>query len=107
MSGLILLVIGLVSLGLVVGAFAYLGYATWRMARRGLRTARTLSPVVAELSRKAAIAQERSAQASLDALAIQRNMEHLQATLTRLQVVTVAFSTAAEPYRRLRTWLGR
>ena len=76
------------------------------MARRGLRTARTLGPVVAELNQKAAIAQQRGSQASLDALAIQRNLERLQAKLARLQVVAEAFAAAAEPYRRLRTYLG-
>ncbi len=106
-SGLVLLIVGLASLGLVIAVFAYLGYATWRTARRALRMARTMGPVVAELTRKAAVAQDRATQASLDALAIQRNLEHLQATLARLQVVAEAFTAATEPIRKLRTYLGR
>jgi flagellar basal body-associated protein FliL len=106
MSGLILLIIGLASLGLVVFALGYVGYVLWRLAKGGFRLARKYEPMVAELTRKAAIAEQRSEQASLDVLQIQHNLEHLQATLQKLQVIGEALSRAAQPYRRLRDYLG-
>src|SRR5512140_484567 len=105
-SGLVLLIVGLASLGLIAFTLGYVGFVMWRLAKGGFKLAAKYEPIVADLTRKAAHAEQLSEQASLDVLAMQRNLEHLSATLQKLQVLGEAMSSAAEPYRRLRTYLG-
>ncbi len=107
MSGWVLLVIGLASLGLVGAAFVYLAYTGYRLGKAGVRLARTYGPPVAELTAKAEAAAERAAGAGLHAQDITATLERLQATLQRLQILAEAWREATDPWRRLRSYLGR
>lgn len=107
MSGWVLLVIGLVSLGLVGTAFVYLGYCGYRLAKAGLRMARAYGPLSAELATKTALATERAGQAGGYAEDIVTSLDRLQTSLKRLQIVAEAWQGALRPYQKLRDYFGR
>jgi hypothetical protein len=107
MNGWMLLVIGLASLGLVVFAFAYLGYCGYRMAKAGIDLARKYGPISGELAKKAALATEQATAAGVSAQEIAATMTRLQASLQRLQIVVEAWQTAVTPYRKVREYFGR
>jgi hypothetical protein len=107
MSGLVLLVIGLVGLGLVIAAFAYVGYAFYRLVKAGLHVARTYGPRTAELAAKAAAAQELVARAGKDTQEISASLASLQISLRRLQIAFEALQQALVPYQKLRAYFGR
>jgi hypothetical protein len=107
MNGWVLLAIGLASLGLVVAAFAYLGYTVYRLIKAGSRLGRAYGGLVTELTDKIDAASQRAAQAGVHAEDIMTTLARLQASLQRLQIVAEAWQTALGPYHRLRTYFGR
>jgi hypothetical protein len=107
MDGWVLLVIGLASLGLIIAAFAYLGYCGYRLGKAGFVMARTYGPPTAELAHKAALATERATKAGLSAEEIATSLVSLQVSLQRLQVAFEALQSALAPYRRVKEYFGR
>lgn len=107
MNWVILLIIGLASLALIVGGFAYVGLKAWRLAKHGLRVSKDVMPLTDHLSRQA-----QALSASADRLAsngeqLSANVARLQVTITRLQVVGEALADATAPFRRIKDYLGR
>jgi hypothetical protein len=107
MSGWVLLVIGLASLGLVVFAFGYVGYTVYRLLKAGLHLARTYGQTTADLAAKAYAAQQLVGRAGADAQEIAASLARLQANLQRLQVAFEALREALVPYQKLRAYFGR
>lgn len=107
MSGLTLLIIGLASLGGIIAAAAYLGLKGWGLIKHGLRTTREVRPLADKLSGQAATLASRSDEMAASAAELTRNLERLQISTRRLQVAFEALREAADPYRRLLTYLGR
>jgi hypothetical protein len=107
MNGWVLLTIGLISLGVVTVAFAYVGYVLYRLAKAGVHIVRDYGPPTAELAAKAYTSEKLLGQAGLQAEELAATLAHLQVTLRRLQVVADAVQTALSPYQRLRTYFGR
>jgi len=107
MNGWVLLTIGLISLGVVTVAFAYVGYVLYRLAKAGLHIARDYGPPAAALAGKAYTSEQLVGQAGLHVEELAATLAHLQVTLRRLQVVIDAAQTALAPYQRLRRYFGR
>ena len=106
MSGWVLLVIGLASLGLVAFAFGYVGYTGYKLVKAGLRS-RALTASRPPTSPKGRAAQQPVGQAGTDAQEIAASLARLQANLQRLQVAFEALRDALVPYQKLRTYFGR
>ncbi|MBN2205592.1 MAG: hypothetical protein JW767_11275 [Thermoleophilia bacterium] len=106
MDGWTLLIVGLVSLAVVFGAFAYLGVRGYHLFRRGLALSRSLAPHVAELDAAGRTIEQRTAQLEADAAALTDSTARLQESVARLQVLTQALNDGIAPYRRVRDYLG-
>jgi len=106
MDGWILLVIGLASLALVIGAFAYIGLRAYRLARHGIAVSRSLAPHVGRLEAAGRGIEERTAQLERNAAALTAGTARLQESVARLQVLTEALREGVAPYRRLRGYLS-
>lgn len=106
MSGLVLLIIGLASLTLVLATLAYSGLRAWRVVQRGTAVSRDVGPLADQLSDWSRVIEVKAQRLSEDGAQLTANVEHLRASLQRLQIVVQSLSEAAAPLRRLRDYLG-
>lgn len=106
MSGLVLLIIGLASLALVVAMLAFCTLKGWRVYQRALGVSRDLTPFAGQLSAWSGVLEMKAERLAQNAVEISANIERLQTSMRRLQVVAEAFNESTEPYRRLRRYLG-
>jgi hypothetical protein len=101
-----LLIIGLVSLAIVIGGFAYMGLKGWRLAKKGMSISRRVAPLADGLSRQAAGLSTKAEQLQANGEQLAVNVARLQTSLARLQVVSAAASEASQPLLLLTGWLS-
>ncbi len=106
MNWVALLIIGLASLAVVVGGFAYLGVKAWRLLKRGMRVSRDVAPLADHLSRQAAELTANADRLSADNERLNASLARLRLSVARLQVLIDALSDAAAPFRRIKEYLG-
>jgi hypothetical protein len=106
MSGLVLLIIGLASLGLVLAAFVFLGVRAWRVYRHGMAVYDRVGPLADQLSGWSAVVEAKAQRLADNGAEISANLERLQASLARFQVIAQALSDSMAPVRRVRRYLG-
>lgn len=106
MSGLVLLVIGLASLGLVLGMLAYCGLKAWRVSKRGIQVYGHLSPLADQLSDWSLVAEAKAQELANNGEQIAANVERLRVSVQRLQMIAEVFGESARPYRRVLHYLG-
>lgn len=106
MDGIVLLIIGLASLGLVFVAFAYCGVKAWRIYRHGMDVYGRLAPFTTRFDEWSVVLEAKAQQLADNGDAITANVERLQATITRLQILAVAINEGMKPVRRARRYLG-
>ena len=105
-NGLVVLTIGLCSLVVVCVAATYFGIKAWRLAKRGLRVSKVVIPLAEDLARKSEVLVRVTYDLSLNGDQIAVNLEKLDASVHRLQVVLQAFNDSMAPYRKVRDYLG-
>lgn len=106
MDGWVLLVIGLASLALVIGALAYIGLRAYRLARHGLAVSRSMAPHVARLEAAGRDIERHTAQLERNAADVTTGTARLQENVARLQLLSAALRDGVAPYRRLRDYLS-
>ena len=106
MSGLVLLVIGLASLGLVMIMLAYCGLKTWRVSKHGMQVYGDVGPLADQLSDWSVVVEARMQHLTDNGAEIATNVARLRVSVERLQVLAQALSESTAPYRRLRRYLG-
>jgi len=106
MDGWTLLIIGLASLALVFGAFAYIGLRAYRLFRHGLAVSRSMTPHVARLDAAGRSIEQRTAQLERDAASLTASTARLQESVARLQMTSEALRDGLAPYRRVRDYLS-
>jgi hypothetical protein len=105
-NGLVVLTIGLCSFAVVCVAAAHFGIKAWRLAKRGLRISKVVIPLAEDLARKSEALVRVSYDLGLNGDQIAINLEKLDASMHRLQVVLQAFNDSLAPYRKVRDYLG-
>ena len=101
-----LLIVGLASLAIIIGALVYVALKGWRLAKHGMAVSRRITPLADGLSHRTdeiAAAAERLS-ASGESLTV--SISKLQVSLARLQVVAYTVSEAMEPFLLLTGWLA-
>jgi hypothetical protein len=106
MSGLVLLIIGLASLALVLAAFAYCGLKAWRVYQHGMTVYGRVEPLANQLSGWSIVAEAKAQRLADNGAEIAANLERLQASLARFQIIAQALSDSMTPVRRVRRYLG-
>ncbi len=106
MSGIVLLIIGLASLGLVLGMLAWLAVTAWRLVRHGIQVSGRVAPMAAELAGRAGEAERLAERLATNGERIEAHLASLQASLTRLQILASALGQAARPCHRVGSYLG-
>lgn len=106
MSGIVLLIIGLASLGLVLGMLVWLAFAAWRLVKHGIRVSSRVAPMAAELAGRAGEAERLAERLATNGEAIEAHLASLQVSLARLQILASALEQAARPCWRVGSYLG-
>lgn len=105
-NGLFLLTVGLCSFAVVVVVAVFMAMKAWKLAKRGIRLSRIAGPLAADIARKSDHLARISYDVGLKTDEIAINLERLDASLHRLQVLVKAFNDSLTPYRRVRDYLG-
>ena len=106
MSGLVLLVIGLASLGLVLAMLVYCGLKAWHVSKRGMQVYGHLGPLADQLSGWSLVAEAKAQQLADNGEQLAANVAHLRVTVQRLQMIAEVFGKSTRPYRRVLHYLG-
>ena len=106
MSGLVLLVIGLASLGLVLAMLVYCGLKAWRVSKRGLQVYGHVGPFADQLSEWSLVVEAEAQKLADNGEQLAANVAHLRVTVQRLQMIAEVFGKSARPYRRVLHYLG-
>lgn len=106
MSGLVLIIIGLASLGLVLAALAYCGLEAWHVFKRGMSVYRDVGPLADQLSDWSLAVGVKAQQLAENGAETAANVERLRTSVQRLQIIAQNLGESAIPYRRLRHYLG-
>ena len=106
MNWVILLMIGLASLALIVGGFAYVGLKAWRLLKRGMRVSADIAPLADHLSRQAEGLAANADRLAANGDQLNANIGRLQVSIARLQVVGATLYELISPYLKLRGYLA-
>jgi cell division protein FtsB len=106
MSGLVLLIIGLASLGLVLAMLAYCGLTAWRVFSHALQVYGHVGPLADQLSDWSVVAESKAQHLADNGEQIAANIARLQVSVQRLQMIAEVLSESARPYRRVFNYLG-
>ena len=107
MNGWLLLIIGLASLAVVLGAVAYCAVKAWRVYRHGTEVYGRLAPFIDQLDGWTVTVEAKAQELTDNSAAIAANLDRLKASLARFQVIAQAFDEGFAPYRRILSYLGR
>lgn len=100
-----LLIVGVASLAVVFGAFAYLGVRVYHLFRRGLALSRSMAPHIARLDAAGRSLDQGTARLEADAAALTASTARLQESVARLQILGQALDDGFAPYRGVRDYL--
>jgi hypothetical protein len=105
-NGLFLLTVGLCSFAVVVVVAAFMAHRAWKLTRRGIRISKTVFPLAEDLARRSEDLVRVQCAIGLKTDEIAVNLEKIDASLHRLQVVFLAFSDSLAPIRRVKDYFG-
>ena len=105
-NGLGLLTVGLISFVIVLIFAAYLAHKAWKLTRRGIRISKVALPLAEGLGRRSEDLTKLGYHIGLKVDQITINLNELDASVRRLQVLLQAFNDALRPYRKVRDYLG-
>jgi len=105
-NGLGLLAVGLISFVIVMVFAAFFAHRAWKLAKRGIRISKVAVPLAEGLGRRSEDLASVSYHIGLKVDAIALNLEALDASVRRLQVLLQAFNEGIRPYRKVREYLG-
>jgi hypothetical protein len=105
-NGLGLLTIGLICFVIVMIFAAYLALKAWKLAKRGFRISKVALPLAEGLGRRSEDLAKLGYHIGLKVDQIAINLNELDASVRRLQVLLQAFNDALRPYRKVRNYLG-
>jgi hypothetical protein len=106
MSGLVLLFIGLASLGLVLAMLVYCGLKAWRVSQHGMQVYGHVGPFADQFSDWSLIVEAKAQQLADNGEQLAANVAHLRVTVQRLQMIAEVFGRSTRPYRRVLHYLG-
>jgi uncharacterized protein YoxC len=102
----VLLIIALASLAVVIGALAYVGVKAWRLVKHGAAVSRRVTPLVDGLAHRADEAAAAAERLSADGEQLGANLQRMQRSVARLQVIAQTFNDALRPYYLIAGWLS-
>jgi hypothetical protein len=105
-NGLFLLAVGFCSFAVVVVFAVFMAIRAWKLIKRGLRISKVVVPLAEDLARKSEVLARDSYDIGLKIDEIAINLERIDASLHRLQVVFKAFADSMAPYRRVKDYFG-
>lgn len=106
MSGLVLLVIGLASLGLVLAMLVYCGLKAWHVSKHGAQVYGHVGPLADRLSDWSLVVEAKAQQLADNGEQIATNVARLRVSVERLQMIAEVFGKSTRPYRRVLHYLG-
>jgi hypothetical protein len=106
MSGLVLLIIGLASLGLVFAMLAFFGLKAWRVSGHAMEVYGHVGPLADQLSDWSVVAEAKAQHLADNGEQIAANVERLRVSVQRLQLIAEILGESARPYRRVFHYLG-
>ena len=106
MSGLTLLIIGLLSLALILAATAWCGLRAWHTYKLAMAVYDHVGPLADQLSGWSMVAEAKAMQLQQNSDQIAANLARLQASLTRLQLVADHLVKSTKDLRRAAHYLG-
>jgi hypothetical protein len=106
MSGWILLIIGLASLALVLATLVFVGVRAWRVYQHGMAVYDHVGPLADQLSGWSVVVEAKAQRLADNGAEISANLERLQASIARFQIIAQALSDGMAPVRRARRYLG-
>jgi hypothetical protein len=101
-----LLIVGLISLAVVVGALVQVVLKGLRLAKHGVAVSRRITPLADGLARRTHEISVAAERLSADGDQLTTTIARLQTSLARLQVVAGGVSEAMEPLLLLTGWLS-
>ena len=106
LNGIGLLVVGLCSFAIVVVFAVFLALKAWRLAKRGIRISKVAMPLADGLAHRSEELASLGYHIGLKVDEVALNLEALDASLRRLQILLQALNESLRPYRKVRDYLG-
>lgn len=107
MTGMHLLILGLICLAVVLAVTVRTMLVAWRVLKHSRQMAATTAEFSDLLARRSDEINERIVAVATAAGEMTGALERLKASLLRLQIIGQTIYEASEPYRRLRLYFGK
>ena len=105
-NGIGLLIVGLCCFVVVLVFAGHFAHKAWRLTKRGIRISRVAAPLAAGLARRSEELIKLGYDVGLKVDEVAINLDRLDRSMRRLQVLLQAFNDSLRPYRRVRDYLG-